>query len=410
MTLPAFLNDWDMNNFRSKIREKRMNRVAKTVGALGLVGCAVMNSSFAETDDPSWYIGANIGQSRAKIDDPRITAQLLGAGLTTTSIIDSNRDTGYKLFGGYRYNRNIAIEGGYFNLGQFGFVSTTTPAGTLTGQIKLQGLNLDVVGTLPVTEKFSVLGRLGLNYAQAKDTFSNTGAVLPPVNPNPGKSELNYKFGAGVQYDFTEALAMRAEAERYRINDAVGNKGDIDMYSLGLIYRFGQSPKAAPLAAEPEHVAEAPKAVAAAPVVAAVPMARRKVVFSADSSTDSLFSFDNAVLSPSGQRALDTFAEELKGAKYEVITVTGHTDRIGTHAYNQRLSERRAEVVKAYLITAAGIPADKISSKGVDGSEPVTQPGDCPVQKAGKASKALIACLAPDRRVEVEVVATRTAK
>jgi len=381
-----------------------MKRVAKTVGTLGLVGCTVMNIPFALADDSGWYIGGNIGQSRAKIDDARITAQMLVAPTTAASIIDDNRDTGYKLFGGYRYNKNVAVEAGYFDLGQFGFTAATVPAGTLTGKIKLKGLNLDAVGTLPLTEKFSALGRLGLNYAQTRDSFIGTGAATV-LNPNPSKNQINYKLGAGLQYDFTPSLGMRVEAERYRINDAVGNRGDIDMYSLGLVYRFGvEKPAPAPVA-EPEPVAApAPKPVAV------TPPPPRKVVFSADSSAESLFDFGKAIVKPSGKQALDRFAADLKGANYEVITVTGHTDRIGSQKYNQKLSERRAEMVKAYLVESAGIPAGKIEAKGVDGAEPVTKPGECKSKKGAKATKQLIACLAPDRRVEIEVIATRTSK
>ena len=381
-----------------------MKRIAKTAGTLGLMGCAVMNSPLAVADDSGWYAGANIGQSRAKIDDARITAQMLVAPTTAVSIIDDNRDTGYKLFGGYRYNKNVAVEAGYFDLGQFGFTATTAPAGTLTGKIKLKGLNLDAVGTLPLTEKFSALGRLGLNYAQTRDSFIGTGAATV-LNPNPSKNQINYKLGAGLQYDLTQSLGMRVEAERYRINDAVGNRGDVDMYSLGLVYRFGvEKPAPAPRAAEPEPVA-APK-----PVVVAPPPPPRKVVFSADSSVDSLFDFGKAIVKPTGKQALDRFAADLKGADYEVITVTGHTDRIGSRKYNQKLSERRAEMVKAYLVESAGIPASKIKTRGVDGAEPVTKPGECKSKKGARATKQLIACLAPDRRVEVEVIATRTSE
>ena len=381
-----------------------MKRIAKTAGTLGLMGCAVMNSPLAVADDSGWYAGANIGQSRAKIDDARITAQMLVAPATSVSIIDDNRDTGYKLFGGYRYNKNVAVEAGYFDLGQFGFTAATVPAGTLTGKIKLKGLNLDAVGTLPLTEKFSALGRLGLNYAQTRDSFIGTGAATV-LNPNPSKNQINYKLGAGLQYDLTQSLGMRVEAERYRINDAAGNRGDVDMYSLGLVYRFGvEKPAPAPRAAEPEPVA-APK-----PVVVAPPPPPRKVVFSADSSVDSLFDFGKAIVKPTGKQALDRFAADLKGADYEVITVTGHTDRIGSRKYNQKLSERRAEMVKAYLVESAGIPASKIKTRGVDGAEPVTKPGECKSKKGARATKQLIACLAPDRRVEVEVIATRTSE
>lgn len=213
-------------------------RLTKASGTLGLAALAACASPLALADDLGWYGGVNVGQSSAKIDDAKITGTLLGAGFATSSITDDSSDTGYKLFGGYKFNRNFTLEAGYFDLGRFGFSATTVPAGTLNGTIKLQGANLDAVGILPITPKFSVLGRLGMNYAGARDTFSGSGAVTV-VNPNPSKRELNVKFGAGLQYDFTEALGMRLDAERYRINDAVGNKGDVDLVSVGLVYRFG---------------------------------------------------------------------------------------------------------------------------------------------------------------------------
>ena len=121
-------------------------------------------------------------------------------------------------------------------------------------------------------------------------------------------------------------------------------------------------------------------------------------------SADSLFDFDKANVKPAGKQHLDKLAADLRGANFNVITVTGHTDRIGSHAYNMNLSTRRAEAVKAYLVESAGIPAGKIAARGTDGSDPVTKPGEC---KGKKATKALIACLQPDRRVEVEVSGTR---
>jgi len=228
-------------------------KIAIASGTLGLVILAVVASPYAAAADPGWYGGFNVGQSRAKIDDQRIISNLLGAGFATTSIVDDDRDIGYKIFGGYQLNRNFALEGGYFNLGKFGFTATTAApnAGTLTGSIKLQGVNLDAVGILPVTEKLSALGRVGVNYAEAKDSFSGTGAVIV-TNPNPKERDTNYKFGVGLQYDFTRSLGLRAEAERYRINDAVGNKGDVDLFSVGLVFRFGAvAPAPAPRAVVP---------------------------------------------------------------------------------------------------------------------------------------------------------------
>ena len=387
-------------------------KLARASGTLGLAAIAVIASPFAMADDSGWYGGVNIGQSKAKIDDPKITSSLLAAGLNTTSIAEDNRDTGYKLFAGYKFNRNFALEGGYFDLGRFSFLAntaTTVPAGTLSGDIKLKGVNLDAVGILPFTQRFSAFGRVGLNYADTRDSFTGTGLVNV-LRPNPSKREANYKFGAGLQYDFSESLGMRLEAERYRVNDAVGNKGDVDLVSLGLVYRFGAKTPAPAPRAEPVAAAPAPQPVVAAPPPPppAVksppppppPPAPTKVTFSADS----LFDFDKATVKPAGKQQLDKFAADLRGANFDVITVTGHTDRIGSHAYNMKLSTRRAEAVKAYLVGSAGIPAGKIAAKGTDGSDPVTKPGEC---KGKKATKTLIACLQPDRRVEVEVSGTK---
>lgn len=380
-------------------------KLAKASGRRGLLALAVIVSPFAMADDAVWYGGASVGDSRARIDHPRITSGLLSSGFTTTSIEDHNNDTGYKIFGGYKFNRNFALEGGYFNLGKFGFKANTVPVGTLNGDIRLQGVNLDAVGTLPLTEKMSVFGRLGLHYTEAKDSFRGTGLVAV-TNPNPSESAANYKFGFGAQYDFTESFAVRLEAERYRVNDAVGNRGDIDLISLGLIYRFGRkAPEPVPYVPMAEKpipaavVAEAPPAQVASPTPLPPPVPSKVTM-----SADSVFDFDASAVKPEGKQALDKFVGDLNGVSVEAITVTGHTDRIGSKAYNMKLSTRRAEAVQNYLVQSSGIPADKIVAKGVGSSEPETRPGDC---VGNKVTPELITCLQPDRRVVVEVSGTK---
>lgn len=373
---------------------------ANTSVKISFIALAIAGSSFAFADDTGWYVGANVGQSRARIDDARINRSLLGSGFSSATITDDDRDVGYKIFGGYQMNRYLAVEGGYFDLGKFGFAATTVPAGTLNGEAKIRGLNLDLVGTLPITDKFSAFGRVGVNYADVRDRFSGTGAVLT-ADSNPSKRDANYKLGLGLEYDFTDSLSMRGEVERYRINDAVGNKGDVDLFSLGLIYRFGaKSPSPVPRAMqEPVVVAAAPAPAPApvAPIAAAPqPVLKKKVTFSADS----LFDFDQATVKSAGRQDLDKFAADIKGTDYETIEVAGHTDRLGRVAYNQKLSTRRAEAVKTYLINSAGIPAAKINAIGKEASQPVTKADEC---RGGKATKKLITCLQPDRRVEVEV-------
>ena len=116
-------------------------------------------------------------------------------------------------------------------------------------------------------------------------------------------------------------------------------------------------------------------------------------------ASKALFDFDKAVLKPEGKAAIDTeiIAKLRDVQKLELVLVTGHTDRIGTQAYNQKLSERRADSVRDYLVSK-GVAKDKIETLGMGKTQPV--PG---VTCTMKAMKELIACLAPNRRVEVEV-------
>lgn len=353
----------------------------------GLIAFATIASVVAHASEPGWYIGANVGQSRATFDTDEIFGGLSDRGFTVTSYSEDERDTGYKLFGGYQLNRYFALEGGYFHLGEFDFNAETMPQGTLDGSLELYGVNVDVVGILPFTDKFSAFGRIGVNYAKADASLDGGGAVTT-LDPNSSERGTNYKLGVGLEYAFTESVAMRVEAERYRVDDAFDAKGDVDLFSVGVLYRFGQQ--------EPARVAEVATAEPVAAARPSPPPAPVKVTFSADS----LFDFNKYDVKPAGKQSLDALASDLKTANFDTITVTGHTDRIGTHEDNAILSKRRAEAVKSYLVQSAGIPADKIVARGMDDSEPVTKPGECTGEKA---TPKLIACLQPDRRGEIEV-------
>ena len=151
--------------------------------------------------------------------------------------------------------------------------------------------------------------------------------------------------------------------------------------------------KAAPAPATRAVVAPPPAAAAAAPVPAA-----QKVTLAADA----LFDFDKAILRTEGKAKLDKLAADIKGIKLEVIIAVGHADRFGTDAYNQKLSEKRAEAVKAYLV-AKGIEPNRVYTEGKGKKQPITKPDQC----KGAKSKKTIDCLQPDRRVEIEVIGTK---
>jgi len=138
----------------------------------------------------------------------------------------------------------------------------------------------------------------------------------------------------------------------------------------------------------------------------AAPMAPKPVTQKVTLSADVLFEFDRYALKPEGKGKLDELVGRIKGIALEVIIAVGHTDRIGSEAYNQKLSVRRAESVKAYLVSK-GIQPNRIYTEGKGEKQPVTGDKCAKMGPENAGNKKLVACLQPDRRVEVEVVGTK---
>jgi OOP family OmpA-OmpF porin len=156
------------------------------------------------------------------------------------------------------------------------------------------------------------------------------------------------------------------------------------------------APEPKPAPPPPAPAPEAPK-----PAPKPKPVAE-KVTFAADV----LFDFDKAVVKPEGKSKLDDLTNKVKGINLEVVIAIGHADTIGSAAYNQRLSLRRAEAIKAYLISR-GIEANRVYTEGKGEAQPVTA-GKCKnMGREHRSNQKLVACLQPDRRTEIEVIGTR---
>ncbi len=179
----------------------------------------------------------------------------------------------------------------------------------------------------------------------------------------------------------------------------IDQRGYVAKSGYGLCWRTGYwTPAMAIEECDPDLVKKAaPPAPAPAPAATPKPAAEKITL-----AADTLFDFDKATLRPAGMKALDELAAKVKDIKLEVIIAVGHADRVGSDDYNQKLSEKRAASVKAYLVSK-GMEANRIYAEGKGEKQPVT--GDkC---KGDKKSKALIECLQPDRRVEIEVIGTK---
>ncbi|MDQ6572075.1 MAG: OmpA family protein, partial [Haemophilus parainfluenzae] len=195
-------------------------------------------------------------------------------------------------------------------------------------------------------------------------------------------------FAAGVEYALPSLpeLALRLEYQwltrvgKFRTEDRANSSIDynpwIGSINAGLSYRFGQG---------------------AAPVVAPEVVSK-----TFNLSSDVTFAFGKANLKPQAKATLDGIYGEIAQINNANVAVAGYTDRIGKDAPNVKLSQRRADSVANYLV-AKGVPAQSISAVGHGKANPVTG-STC---DAVKGRKALIACLAPDRRVEIAVNGTK---
>jgi OmpA-OmpF porin, OOP family len=190
---------------------------ASIVALLAVAGMAVSSVSMAQaTQDRGWYAGVSMGQSEIKD----------GCTGVAPGISCDDKDTAWKIFGGYQLNRNFSAELGYSNLGE-----AKASAGGVNASVEATAWDLVGVGSFPVTNQFSVYGKLGVYRAETEGR-SNVGVSADETN-----SGLTYGFG--VRYDFTRNLGVRAEWQRY--GDVGGGsigESDVDIMSIGVIWKF----------------------------------------------------------------------------------------------------------------------------------------------------------------------------
>lgn len=178
-----------------------------------------------------WYVGGTVGSSNLGLKN----SDAAFAGATSSS--KSETDVGYKALVGYQFNTNFALEGGYVNLGK-GTITNASATGGLRSEFKSDGWTLMAVGLLPMRNDFSLLGKVGVYGGTNKVDSISTGTG--PGSGSFSKTESNLAYGIGLQYAINKAMSLRVEAESFvdlRPGDSF-EKRNVNLYSVGLIYRF----------------------------------------------------------------------------------------------------------------------------------------------------------------------------
>ena len=364
----------------------------KTAIALVVAGLAAASVAQAAPQANTFYAGAKAGQasfhdgikSNTDVTNPRSLG--FGTGYNRNSFT-------YGVFGGYQIlnqnNFGLAVELGYDDFGRAKFKHNGITRFKHTNHgahLSVKG-SYDLGGLTSALEGLDFYGRAGAALVRSDyKVYNAKGARVHGAGEH--SLRVSPVFAAGFEYALPSLpeLALRLEYQwlarvgKLRTgateNSSVDYNPWIGSINAGLSYRFGQG---------------------AAPVVAPEVVSK-----TFNLSSDVTFAFGKANLKPQAKATLDGIYGEIAQVNNANVAVAGYTDRIGKDAPNVKLSQRRADSVANYLV-AKGVPAQSISAVGHGKANPVTG-STC---DAVKGRKALIACLAPDRRVEIAVNGTK---
>jgi OOP family OmpA-OmpF porin len=195
--------------------------VALAAPSIGMAQSTMDSMTKAVTGpDSGWYVGGSYGQTKFGIDCSGLSCD--------------DTDTGFRVFGGYMGNKHFGVELGYADLGKSTFSGTVLGV-PVTGDSKATAWDLVAVGVLPIGDKFSVFGKLGMYMGDGEFTVTGIGSSSDTT------TDLTY--GVGVGFDFTKNLGIRAEWQRYQkvsfASSGGGNaEGDVDLMSIGILWRF----------------------------------------------------------------------------------------------------------------------------------------------------------------------------
>ncbi|MEJ8848607.1 OmpA family protein [Variovorax rhizosphaerae] len=292
---------------------------------------------------------------------------------------------------------NIELRGGYEQ-----YDGNPGPFGNLGNLVNYKYKNWSA----SLDAQWFFLGRQGMRAWSMSSVqpylVAGIGAINDKVHTQFGsdnKTSFMANAGVGVVWPFASWGRLTADV-RYRYDDNrsrfVNNQGHLDdwLVTVGLQIPLGPVPQVAQAAPPPR----APVVVAPPPPPPPPPPVRNFEL-----AADGTFEFDKAVLTATGRSRIDAMLQELRsvGFRPRSIQIVGYTDPLGSVDYNQRLSVARANAVRDYMVSRGGVPATVIQTEGRGKTELKVTEADCKAQGKARKRADLIACLQPDRRVEI---------
>jgi outer membrane protein (fragment) len=358
----------------------------KTAIALVVAGLAAASVAQAAPQENTFYAGVKAGQ--ASFHDGINKNSVIANKLSVNDYGYNRNSFTYGVFGGYqilnRDNLGLAVELGYDDFGR----AKAREAGKTVAKHTNHGTHLSFKGSYEVLNGLDVYGKAGVALVRSDYKFYDKTNGARDHEEGRHSLRTSGLFAVGAEYAVLPELAVRLEYQwltrvgKYRTQETHNSSVDynpwIGSINAGVSYRFGQGAVAAPAMA-PEVVSK---------------------TFNLNS--DVTFAFGKANLKPQAKATLDGIYGEIAQINSAKVAVAGYTDRIGSDAGNLKLSQRRADTVANYLVQK-GVATNAISATGYGKANPVT--GATCDQVKGR--KALIACLAPDRRVEIAVNGTK---
>lgn len=343
----------------------------KTTIALAVAIASLSTAAFAAPADGTFYFGGKTGWSSFYKTGDRATPSF-------TEGLDTSRNrVGGGVYLGYQANPYLGFEVGYDWLGKAKYKA----AGENVGEFRAQGTSTVIKLSYPITESFDIYTRLGAFIYNSKEKFGGESfgrTSVAPLYAGGIQYNINDDFSARLDYQWVNGMKSKDEAP-------AKIKANNGLLALGVSYNFANVLDKKPV--------EVP--VIVTPPPAEVQTKETRFVL----SDDVLFEFGKATLKDTGRSSLDelvTKLSQLEPTEGQAVVI-GHTDRIGSDTFNKKLSLERATSVMNYLVEK-GIPSSSISARGEGKSSPVTG-----TKCNGLKGTTLKACLAPDRRVEIEI-------